>query len=56
MALAWAGFDVDMVPYGAAVTSADLHDADLVIVLPVHDYPSPTDAPCSWRATPRART
>jgi hypothetical protein len=41
MALAWEGFDVDMIPYGQAVTSADLEDADLVVVLPVLDYPSP---------------
>jgi hypothetical protein len=30
-----------MVPYGTKVTADDLDDADLVIVLPVHDYPSP---------------
>jgi hypothetical protein len=39
MTLAWHGFDVDMVPYGHAVTAADLTGADLVVVLPVHDYP-----------------
>jgi hypothetical protein len=39
MTLAWSGFDVDLVPYGQAVTSGDLEDADLVIVLPVVDYP-----------------
>jgi hypothetical protein len=42
MTLAWEGFDVDVVPYGQPVSSADLDDADLVIVLPVHDYPDPT--------------
>jgi hypothetical protein len=41
MALSWAGFDVDMVPYGQPVTAADLEDADFVVVLPVLDYPSP---------------
>jgi hypothetical protein len=41
MTLTWYGFDVDMVPYGQAVTTADLEDADLVIVLPVYDYPAP---------------
>jgi hypothetical protein len=41
MTLTWEGFDVDMVPYGRAVTADDLADADLVVVLPVHDYPSP---------------
>jgi hypothetical protein len=40
-ALAWEGFDVDVIPYGQAVTSADLAQADLVLVLPVIDYPGP---------------
>ena len=40
MALAWKGFDVDTIPYGQPMTAADLEDTDLVIVLPVHDYPS----------------
>ena len=39
-ALAWEGFDVDVIPYGQSFTSADLIDVDLVIVLPVIDYPS----------------
>ncbi|MFN2189233.1 MAG: M28 family metallopeptidase [Candidatus Promineifilaceae bacterium] len=39
-ALAWEGFDVDVIPYGCAPTSADLADADLVAALPVIDYPS----------------
>jgi hypothetical protein len=41
MALAWEGFDVDVAPYGQPVTAADLEGADLVIALPVVDYPSP---------------
>jgi hypothetical protein len=41
MALSWEGFDVDLIPYGQPVTGADLEDADLVVVLPVVDYPSP---------------
>jgi hypothetical protein len=45
MALAWEGFDVDLIPYGQEVTSADLEDADLVVVLPVVDYPSPEGNP-----------
>ena len=45
MALAWEGFDVDLIPYGQAVTPADLEDADLVVVLPVVDYPSPDGDP-----------
>jgi hypothetical protein len=45
MALAWEGFDVDLIPCGQAVTSADLEDADVVVVLPVVDYPSPDGDP-----------
>lgn len=41
MALAWEGLDVDVVPYGQQLTAADLDDAAMVVVLPVHDYPSP---------------
>ncbi len=40
MAMAWEGIDVDTVPYGSALTAADLEDTDMVIALPVHDYPS----------------
>jgi hypothetical protein len=43
MTLAVAGYDVDMVPYGRAVTPADLSGADLVVALPVFDYPSGDD-------------
>ncbi len=39
MTLAWSGHDVDLVPYGQALRSEDLEDADLVIALPVVDYP-----------------
>lgn len=45
MTLTWEGFDVDLIPYGQAVTSADLEDADLVVALPVVDYPSPEGDP-----------
>ncbi len=41
MTLAWAGFDVDMIPYGQPLTRADLANTDLVVALPVMDYPSP---------------
>jgi hypothetical protein len=37
--LAMEGFDVDMLPYGQAVTYEDLQDADFVVVLPVVDFP-----------------
>jgi hypothetical protein len=40
MAFAWAGYDVDLVPYGQEVTAADVAGADLVVALPVVDYPS----------------
>jgi hypothetical protein len=40
-ALALQGLDVDMVPYGQAVTAADLEGANLVVALPVFDYPGP---------------
>lgn len=39
--MAWEGYDLDVVPYGTPVTAADLEDAEVVIALPVHDYPSP---------------
>lgn len=39
-ALAWEGYNVDVVPYGQPLRSADLVDADLVLALPVFDYPS----------------
>ncbi|MBN1178076.1 MAG: M28 family peptidase [Anaerolineae bacterium] len=38
MALAWEGFDVDMLPYGQPLTATDLADADIVIVPPSVDY------------------
>jgi hypothetical protein len=40
MALAMQGFDVDLVPYGQLLTAADLAGADLVVALPVVDYPA----------------
>ncbi len=45
MAMAWEGFDVDLIPYGQRVTAEDLADADLVVALPVIDYPSPEGDP-----------
>lgn len=44
-AMAWEGFDVDVIPYGTPVTAADLAGAELVVALPVHDYPSPLGDP-----------
>ena len=38
--LAWQGLDLDLVPYGEALTATDLEDAMMVVVLPPHDYPS----------------
>lgn len=40
MALAMEGFDVDLIPYGQPVTTGDLADTELVVALPVVDYPS----------------
>jgi hypothetical protein len=51
MAFAWEGFDVDMIPYERAVTASDLEDADLVVVLPVLDYPSPEGDPAVYDET-----
>jgi hypothetical protein len=45
MAMSMEGFDVDLVPYGQPVTAADLEGADLLIVLPVVDYPGPGGGP-----------
>jgi hypothetical protein len=38
--LAWEGLDLDLVPYGEALSATDLEDAKVVVVLPPHDYPS----------------
>lgn len=43
MALAYEGFDVDMVPYGQALTIADLEKVDMVILPPTIDYPGVND-------------
>ena len=51
MTLAMEGFDVDLVPYGQPVTAADLEATELVIVLPVVDYPSPANDPSLSGAT-----
>ena len=42
LGMAWAmqGFDVDLIPYGQQVKPTDLEDADMVVVLPVLDYPT----------------
>jgi hypothetical protein len=41
MALAWEGWALDVVPYGTPVTTAALAGAGIVVVPPVHDYPTP---------------
>ena len=51
MALAWEGFDLDVVPYGTPVTSAHLDGAGLVVALPVHDWPSPEGDASSYEET-----
>jgi hypothetical protein len=40
MALEHSGLDVDLIPYGASLSPADLEDAALVVALPTIDYPS----------------
>ncbi|NIV32621.1 MAG: M28 family peptidase, partial [Anaerolineae bacterium] len=44
-ALAWEGFDVDVIPYGQAVAADELRDAELIVALPVIDYPGPSGDP-----------
>lgn len=39
MALAWEGFDVDLIPYGQTLSAADLEGVSLVLLLPTLDYP-----------------
>jgi hypothetical protein len=39
---------VDLVPYGQALTPADLADSDMVILLPVVDYPTQEGDPDSY--------
>ncbi len=41
MALAWEGFDVDLIPYGQTVSESDLRDVEIVVLLPTLDYPGP---------------
>jgi hypothetical protein len=48
MALAMAGFDVDILPYGQAVTVEALAGADLVVALPVIDYPAADAGPGAY--------
>jgi len=48
MALAYEGFDVDLVSYGQALTSADLENVDLIILPPTIDYPGANDE--TWTA------
>ncbi len=38
MALAWEGFDVDIIPHGQALSEADLKQVDLVVLPPTVDY------------------
>jgi hypothetical protein len=43
MALAYEGFDVDLIPYGQALVASDLEDVDIVILPPTIDYPGPNE-------------
>ena len=48
MALAMAGFDVDVIPYGRPLTATELETADMVVALPVMDYPSLAGEPDTY--------
>lgn len=39
MALAWEGFDVDLIPYGQAITPSDLKNVGIIVLPPTLDYP-----------------
>lgn len=41
LALIKAGYAINVIPYGSPVTDEALSGADLVVILPVHDYPIP---------------
>lgn len=43
MALAWEGFDVDLIPYAQPLTVDDLENVGLVVLLPTLDYPRSPD-------------
>jgi hypothetical protein len=47
MALAWEGFDVDLIPYGQALTQPDLVDSEIVVLLPTMTYPGTSEN--QWR-------
>ena len=49
MALAWEGFDVDLIPYGQALSQADLENIAAIFLLPTLDYPGPHDE--TWSDT-----
>jgi hypothetical protein len=39
MALAWEGFDVDLIPYAQAITPSDLNNVGIIVLPPTLDYP-----------------
>jgi hypothetical protein len=41
MALAWEGFDVDLIPYGQALTAPDLENVKIIILPPTLDFAGP---------------
>ncbi len=48
-ALSWEGFDVDLIPYGQAVTPADLKDVGVIVLPPALN--SPGKPPEKWNET-----
>jgi hypothetical protein len=51
-ALSWEGFDVDLIPYGQAITPAELKDVGIVILPPALN--SPRHAPEVWSENERS--
>lgn len=47
MALAWEGFDVDLIPYEQTLTANDLENVSLVVLLPTLDFPHSSGWPWS---------
>jgi len=43
MALAWEGFDVDLIPYGQKLTPSDFENVGIAVLLPTMSYPGTSD-------------
>ena len=49
MAFGWEGFDVDLIPYGQAITPADLQDVGVIVLPPALNFPG--QPPEIWSET-----